>query len=223
MHGTTACAGEVLAHHDTSSTRRRTRPEDRDTPDFQRLRHDLQQPLTAIRWSLDSIEGSDDLPVHLSTALRDIERQALWMERLLAGLLGTPERVAVVDVGDVLGDCCSTSPGTPYDLTFTAAGDVPVIVDPVALERAARNLIDNAIRAVADGGQIEVSVSTLGSRAVIEVADSGPGFGKLAPRQGHGLIQVRKFVDRFGGDLAWGSSRFGGALVRLSLPRAVGW
>lgn len=168
--------------------------------------------------------GTDDLPVQLSTALDDIGRQARWMERLLAEMLDASASVVVLDLGDALSGCCSGLPvDAPYDLSFTAAGDLPVLVDPVGLERAARNLLDNAARAVAEGGRIEVNVKALGPRAVLEVADSGPGFGNLAPRQGHGLIGVRRFVDRFGGDLAWGTSRLGGALVQLSLPRAAGW
>jgi signal transduction histidine kinase len=189
-----------------------------------RLRHDLQQPLAAISWSVDAVNGADDLPIHLSTALDAIGRQARWMERLLAEVLDEPAEVAVVDFAEVLADCCSTAPPqAPYDLSFTKADDVPVLVDPVALERAARNLMDNATRAVAGGGRIEVTVRASGARGVLEVADSGPGFGALAPRHGHGLVGVRRFVERFGGDLVCGTSRLGGALVQLSLPRALGW
>lgn len=167
--------------------------------------------------------GADDMPVELITALDQIGRQARWMERLLAEVLDAP-RVAVVDLADALSDCCSTTPpSAPYDLSFTSAGEVPVLVDPVGLERAARNLVDNAIRAVAGGGRIEVNVSARGSRGVLEVDDSGPGFGALSPRQGHGLVGVRHFVERFGGELAYGTSVLGGASVRLSLPRAWGW
>jgi signal transduction histidine kinase len=146
------------------------------------------------------------------------------MERLLAAALDAPTEVVVVDLADALADCCSTAPrSAPYDLSFTKFGEVPVLVDPVGLERAARNLVDNAIRAVAGGGRIDVNVCARGTRGVLEVADSGPGFGGLPPRQGHGLVGVRGFVERFGGDLAFGTSKLGGALVQLSLPRAFGW
>lgn len=195
--------------------------EEPEHPALLRLRHDLRQPLAAIRWSVEAVDGADDTPV-LSTALEQIGRQARWMERLLAEALDSPE-VVVVDLADSLAECCSASPpGALYDLVFTKAGAVPVLVDPVGLERAARNLIDNAIRAVDSGGRIEVSVTERGGEGVFEVADSGPGFGALTPRQGHGLVGVRRFVERFGGELAWGTSPLGGALVRISLPRALG-
>jgi signal transduction histidine kinase len=205
------------------STRRTTRgPDGLEDAALLRLRHDLRQPLAAIRWSVDAVHGTDDTPV-LSTALEQIGRQARWMERLLAETLDSPAEVVVVDLAETLAECCSsTPPSAPYDLVFSRAGQVPVLVDPVGLERAARNLIDNAARAVADGGRIEVSVTERGGEGVLEVADSGPGFGALTPRQGHGLVGVRRFVERFGGELAWGTSTLGGALVQLSLPRALG-
>jgi signal transduction histidine kinase len=170
------------------------------------------------------VNGVDDMPAHLSAALDQIGRQARWMERLLAEALEAPTEVLVVDLADILADCCSAAPpSASYDFHFTSTGEVPVIVDPVGLERAARNLIENAVRAVGARGTIEVRVTACDTRAVLEVADSGPGFGTLPPRQGHGLVGVRRFAERFGGDLAFGTSTLGGALVRLSLPRAWGW
>lgn len=170
------------------------------------------------------MNSSHDVPVHLTRMLDHIGRQARWMDRLLSEVLDEPFEVAVVDLADTVGACCSAAPpGAPYELTFTRAGTVPVLVDPVGLERAARNLLDNAGRAVAGGGRIEVTVSATASGGVLEVADSGPGFGGLVPQQGHGLVVVRHFVERFGGDLEFGTSTLGGALVRLGLPRASGW
>ncbi|HET7070523.1 MAG TPA: HAMP domain-containing sensor histidine kinase [Nocardioides sp.] len=221
MRGNAARAGASLGGTNGGTPRRQEEPDD---PTLLRLRHDLRQPLAAIRWSVDAVNGTDDVPVHLSTTLDQIGRQARWMERLLTEVLDAPGRVVVVDLADALADCCSTAPpSAPYELSFTKAGRVPVLVDPVGLERAARNLMDNAMRAVAGGGRIEVEVRARGTRGVLEVADSGPGFGALAPRQGHGLVGVHRFADRFGGDLAFGTSGLGGALVSLSLPRALGW
>jgi K+-sensing histidine kinase KdpD len=224
MRGNAASTGASLEDHNRRTLQTPRRPEEPDHPALLRLRHDLRQPLAAIRWSVDAVDGAEDMPLHLSSALDQIGRQARWMERLLSEVLDAPAEVVVVDLADALAASCSTAaPRAPYDLTFTKAGEVPVLVDPVALERAARNLMDNAIRAVAGGGRIEVKVTSRGTRGVLEVADSGPGFGGLSPRQGHGLVGVRRFVERFGGDLAYGTSSLGGALVQLSLPRAWGW
>ena len=97
-----------------------------------------------------------------------------------------------------------------------------VLVDPVGLKRSVWNLMDNARRAVANGGRVEVSVRRQRRDAVLDVADSGPGFGRLEAQQGHGLVGVRRFAERFGGDFSTGTSALGGALVTLRLPLAFG-
>jgi two-component system sensor histidine kinase MprB len=195
-----------------------------DPPALQRLRHDLRQPLAAIRWSLDGVLGNEDLPVDVSSTLHDIGRQTRWMERLLAEMLDAPSEVLVVDLAGVVAACCSaTAVDAPYDVRFEAGGEARVLVDPVGLERVDRNILDNAVRAVSGSGRIDVRVTTHENDAIMEVADSGPGFGRLKPRHGHGLVGARRFVDRFGGELACETSSLGGALVRMSLPRAIGW
>ena len=93
-----------------------------------------------------------------------------------------------------------------------------MLVDPVGLKRVVWNLLDNARRAVAKGGEVEVRVRQRGRDALLEVADSGPGFGHLPPQHGLGLIGVRRFAERFGGDFSVGTSSLGGALVTLRLP-----
>jgi signal transduction histidine kinase len=179
--------------------------------------------LAAIRWSVEAVNGTGDVPVHLSTIIEQIGCQASWMDRLLAGVLDEPE-VCVVDLGEsVAGSCSVAPPSAAYAVSFSRESDIPVLVDPLGLERAARNLMDNAMRAVAAGGRIEVTVSRSRRAGVLQVADSGPGFGALSPRHGLGLIGVHRFAERFGGNLACGTSALGGALVQLSLPRAWGW
>ena len=97
-----------------------------------------------------------------------------------------------------------------------------MLVDPVGLKRVVWNLLDNARRAVAAGGEVEVRVRQRGRDAFVEVADSGPGLGQLAPQHGLGLIGVRRLAERFGGDFSIGTSSLGGALVTLRLPLMPG-
>ena len=145
------------------------------------------------------------------------------MSRLLSSAVDD-DCVMVVDLGKVVAVPCSLAPASaPYEITFTELSATPVLVDPVELERAARNLIDNATRATAGGGRVDVRVWAEDRKAVLEVADDGPGFGHLTPHQGHGLVGVRRFLERFGGEFFYGASTLGGALVTLRLPLAPGW
>ncbi len=193
-------------------------------PDLQRLRHDLRQPLAAISWSLETFDGRLDVPTDLREALAQMGRQADWMQRVLTAALDDGSSVEVVDLtGALVAPCSVTPPHAAYEIRFDPSGRTPVLVDPVGLERSARNLLDNAARAVSGGGVIEVTVTQRDGRAVLEVADSGPGFGRVPPQNGHGLVGVRRFAERFGGELVCGTSSLGGALVGLALPIAVGW
>ena len=109
-----------------------------------------------------------------------------------------------------------------YQVRILAKHHVSVLVDPVGIKRVVWNLLDNARRAVAKGGDVEVRVRQRGRDALLEVADSGPGFGHLPPQHGLGLIGVRRFAERFGGDFSVGTSSLGGALVTLRLPLMPG-
>ena len=60
------------------------------------------------------------------------------------------------------------------------------LTDEIALRRSARNLVDNAVRAAGPDGRVEVAVRREGSRAVLEVSDDGPGFGRMPTSRGWG-------------------------------------
>jgi signal transduction histidine kinase len=129
--------------------------------------------------------------------------------------------VQVVDIGETIADHCTAG---AYDcrVSFIEAAPAYIVANPVDLTRAVRNLLENALRASNHGGSVEVVVTRDGADAVVEVSDSGPGFGRLAPVHGHGLVGVRRFAERYGGRLHFGSSRLGGAAVTLRLPLALG-
>jgi signal transduction histidine kinase len=188
-----------------------------------RLRHDLRQPLAAMTYLVDSVISTESLPPQVEAALVEIVREAQWMGRLLRSSEDDREEVAVVDLSRAVDGPCGAPGVAPYDLEVTEQERTPVLVDPVGLERAVRNVLDNAKRAVSGGGRVQVRVWPDDRHGVLEVGDSGPGFGRLAPRHGHGLVGVRRFLERFGGELSCGTSPLGGALVTMRLPLAVGW
>ncbi len=186
------------------------------------LRHDLRQPLTAVRLLVDTMLSTSRVPPEAAVMLDRVQQQTDWMLQLLGSDLDQPE-VSIVDLADIVGSPCLATPTrAPYRVRIHARRHVTVLADPVGLKRAVWNLLDNARRAVADGGEIEVRVRQRGREALLEIADSGPGFGHLQPQHGLGLIGVRRFAERFGGDFSVGTSSFGGALVTLRLPLMSG-
>jgi signal transduction histidine kinase len=112
----------------------------------------------------------------------------------------------------VLGLSCATA----IDLTTTA---VWAVADKLALWRALRNIVGNAIRAAGSGGRVAVCVERVGDWAVAQVDDNGPGFG--AARSGMasmGLDIVYQSVASCGGQLEIRRGDLGGCCVRLRLP-----
>ena len=187
------------------------------------LRHDLRQPLSAVRLLVDTMLSTTRVPPEAAVMLDRVQQQTDWMLQLLGSDLDQQPEVSIVDLADIVRSPCLAPPtGVPYRVRIHARHPVSVLVDPVGLKRVVWNLLDNARRAVAAGGEVEVRVRQRGRDAFVEVADSGPGFGQLAPQHGLGLIGVRRFAERFGGDFSIGTSSLGGALVTLRLPLMPG-
>ena len=185
------------------------------------FRHDLRQPLVTVGLLVDTVLSTSGLPPEIIEPLDRIRQQTDWMGELLRSMEVDQPEIAVVDLGEAVeGTCLATPEGAPYDVRFDRVDRTCVLVDPIGLKRSAWNLMDNARRAVAHGGSVQVRVRRHHRDAVLEVADSGPGFGRLPAHQGHGLVGVRRFAERFGGEFCVGVSPLGGALVTLRLPIA---
>ena len=106
--------------------------------------------------------------------------------------------------------------------------------DPALLEQVVLNLITNAVQAVegADGEKaITVGTSREGDKAVVRVADTGPGVPEhlrekifdafyTTRKEGHGigLSFSRRIVSDHGGLLSVGAAQGGGAEFRVELP-----
>jgi two-component system sensor histidine kinase KdpD len=118
----------------------------------------------------------------------------------------------------------------PSDLAFASA-------DPLLLEQALVNLLDNAVKYSPAGSEILVAVRAMDDRIVLTVEDEGPGiplselphiFDKFyrvrkadhgVAGTGLGLSVARGFVESFGGSLAAGNrSDRNGAIFTLTIP-----
>jgi two-component system sensor histidine kinase KdpD len=114
--------------------------------------------------------------------------------------------------------------------------DAPAVwIDPVQMDQALTNIIENAVRYSPPGGEIQVAVTTLGSGIQVRVADAGPGVarderesvfepfyrGSAAtgrPGSGLGLAIARAVVLAHGGRIRLEDAPGGGAAVLIELP-----
>jgi signal transduction histidine kinase len=128
-----------------------------------------------------------------------------------------PSRPELVDIRQ-LADEIAQLAGLAYATEVTVEpGDPAVIrISPSVLWRVLANLVDNAVRAAGPGGQVTIRIEQK-LDTIVEVADTGPGFG-VGPSgaAGLGLTVARQLLDAAGGRLDVENDTDTGARIRVS-------
>jgi two-component system, OmpR family, sensor kinase len=209
--------------------------------------HELRTPVTTIRGYAElyrhgGLEGTDDLAL----AMRRTEQESVRMASLVDDLLllahldeGRPLARSPVDLGvlavDAAADARAVAPDRAIEADVTEG--VTVDGDEDRLRQVLANLVGNALVHSPDRAPITVRVAALGSRAVVEVHDDGPGIAPdLVPRAferfsradpsrsrseggaGLGLAIVKAIVEAHGGWVSLSSAAGEGTTVRVELP-----
>ncbi len=202
--------------------------------------HDFNNLLAAMLLHVRLLEAEPERATDVAGAIRELAEQG---EEVVGELLlfarsddSLPPRT--FDLGELVGSQRTVlshllPPGVALELELDNA-PVPVVGNPVALRRLILNLVVNARDAVADdGGVITIAVRRRGGRAVLEVADTGPGvaeehrdrlfepFFTLRRRgrgSGLGLAVVYAIASAHGGDVELVSAPGEGARFEVRLP-----
>lgn len=210
--------------------------------------HQLRNPVAAIQAQADSALTASGEAARLAR-LNDLAEAARRLSRISHQLLHF----------DIAGEGRGNDLAPPSDLAALTAevarrhvpralkagvemefdatdAPLPVAGNRIMLEESIDNLIDNALRyGCADGGRLSLHVARDGAKAVLTVADDGPGipaeaaervfdrFVRLADKDdggcGLGLPIVRAIVQGAGGEVTIVPSAVG-CTVRLVLPVA---
>ncbi|MEM7378032.1 MAG: sensor histidine kinase [Pseudomonadota bacterium] len=208
--------------------------------------HQLRNPAAAVQSLAEAVrdapEGAERQRrvVELVAASRDAARvaeQLLSLERLR--LSSRAVRLSCHDLNALCRDACESAAVAVLarDIGFElqlAEAALPVDVEPVLIEEALKNLIDNALTHGGDA-LTRIAVRTHGQPgcAVVTVEDDGTGlspddqslafgrFSQLAPGAGSGLglSIARSVAERHGGTLKINDCTRGASLS-LSLPTA---
>ncbi|MDE2868970.1 MAG: HAMP domain-containing sensor histidine kinase [Chloroflexota bacterium] len=206
--------------------------------------HELKTPLTVIRGNAELL-GRDPSGLD-ATAAAAITREADRMQRIVNDLLAVAEldapgelRFEPVNVRAlivrVLTDLGPVAAGRSLGLAGTDAAWV--FADADKLERALRNLVQNAITATPDYGVIQVGLTVRDGTVSLTVSDNGPGiptqhlphvfdrFYRADPARsragggtGLGLTIVRSVAETHGGSVQARRADLGGAEVEIRLP-----
>jgi two-component system sensor histidine kinase MprB len=202
--------------------------------------HELRTPLTAARTNVDLLrEGKlpeDEQRRALDEASIELDALTSLVSDLVELARGEERKLRVEDVRlDELveGVVDRAKSRAPHATFVTSLTPTSVRIDPVLLERAVSNLLDNAVKYSPEGAPIEVIVRD----GEVIVADHGPGVAeedlprifdrfyraaasRSKPGAGLGLAIVREAAEAHGGKATVESSPKG-ARFTLTLPASA--
>jgi two-component system OmpR family sensor kinase len=209
--------------------------------------HELRTPVTTIRGyaELYRVGGLAD-PGDLSEAMRRTEAEAIRMGSLVEDLLNLarldedrPLQLQPVDLASVVADAASDARAVEPDRPVAVEADAPVrvVADDARIRQVVANLVANARSHTPAGTPLHLRARLDGDRAVVEVADEGPGMSpEVAARaferfyradpsrtrhtggSGLGLSIVAAAVGAHGGEVALDTAPGRGTTVRVTLP-----
>ena len=225
--------------------------------------HDLKSPLSVARVYTDLIaEGARRGELPNAEHLANLSREIDLAERLVGGTsaiprpdssgeirfesatrapLSVPPPATGADLVEILG-----SLATAYRLSnvgrlriefIAERPELPVAADPVALQRAFRNVLENAIKYTPEGGEIRIRAGAAGPHAFVVVKDTGMGMSEDdrarafdfafrgagavasgARGKGLGLALTKEILEANGGKISLSSEAGFGSEVTILLP-----
>jgi signal transduction histidine kinase len=209
--------------------------------------HDLRTPISVVRSAGgETARLGRELPNDEIVSLGDeVVTESDHMQRICSDMLevtrvseghGSPVATALDDlVEDALAHLIESAARDAVQVVFELRAGVTLPLDADRMRRALRNLAQNALEAMPNGGLLRVATRTDAGAVVISVTDTGCGIpddirervfepfvtaGKSGG-SGLGLAIVRKVVEDHGGAIAIGKPEGGGTAFHLSLPLAA--
>ena len=209
--------------------------------------HELRTPLTIIRGELEAM--ADGVHEMSEVELRRLLVDVTGMERLLDDLktLSTTEagvldlQIEATDISRLVTESAARFriEAAARGVTVAAlagsdddATSVIVDVDSMRISEVVTNLISNALRAVDEGGRVDVTVDREADWVVITVRDDGAGIepdqldvifdrfakGRESTGSGLGLTISRSLVEAHGGTIGVASVEGNGTTMTVRLP-----
>lgn len=198
------------------------------------ISHDLRTPITTLRLRAEFVED----PEVRARILATLDEMEQMTEATLAFAReeAASEDTRAVDLTALVDSVCADFADTGADVTFAGGEKQTCACRPVALKRALRNLIENAVRY---GGGARIRLVADAGEFRILVEDDGPGVAPEAIERifepfvrledsrsretggvGLGLAIARSIARSHGGDISLENRPEGGLRASLILPRS---
>ncbi len=209
--------------------------------------HEIRNPLTGIATGVQYLsrgfpEG-DERHDDVAFILREVTRLNNIIQDLLSATRPRMLTLGPVSVADVAARAVQTlGPSIEeggVQIRLEGADHWPkVLADTDQLLQVILNLVQNAVQAMGDGGEVEIRAHPVGnppaSRVEIEISDTGVGIGPehlphlfepfytTRPKgTGLGLFVAHGIVQRHGGSIEVASAPGKGTRFRIVLPAAA--
>ena len=210
-----------------------------------RVAHEIKNPLTPIRLSAERIlrrfrAGEPDLPEAIERGTRIIVEEVGFLKSLVnefSRFARLPQmRPQPTDLTELARSAVRLFEGEREGIAVRVESRLArgtVVLDPDQIKRALVNLIDNALEACDEEGEIVVTLSDREGGCTIEVADTGrgvpardreklflPDFTTKGRGTGLGLAIVHRIVADHRGTIRVEDNRPRGARFIIELPAA---
>jgi two-component system, NtrC family, sensor histidine kinase PilS len=205
-----------------------------------RMAHEIKNPLASISGSAQVLESAGTLDEKDQRLLRILIDESRRLSGILDGFLEytRPQRAAFgpCNVSAMLRDCVdllgrSEEHRDDHRLVLRVPENLTLRGEEHQLRQIIWNLSRNALQAMPEGGELEISAVRRNGRVVLRWRDTGVGMTEEVRRQafepfvttrpggtGLGLAVVYAAVAEHGGTIAIDSTLGGGTVVTVELP-----
>ncbi len=240
--------GTLIIFHDITRIRRLEKMH----KDFAaNVSHELKTPLTTLKGFIETLqEMPDSSSEDRSGFLKILEKNVNRMIELINDLLslsrlerleGTGVRFADNQLSALIqgavAACEPLAEKKQIQIQITCPQDLTVRVDPVLMEQAIVNLVENAVKYSLKNSQVDICARSTGKDIQIDVRDAGPGIAKEhlpkifnrfyrvdrgRSRQeggtGLGLAIVKHIIQYHNGQITVSSVKGKGTVFHIRLP-----
>ncbi len=206
------------------------------------LAHGVRNPLNAIKGAMVYLRDHADKSEVIKEFSEIINEEIERLDRFISGFLSASNRefhFSKVDINKLLNSIIIMMKPMIKINNINVAKEFEelpkVTADEFQLRKAMENIINNAVEAMPDGGNLNIRTCRKRENGqeyvVVEISDTGPGIsyerikhlgeiekGRAEKGRGFGLFITREVIKSHDGKLIWENLGERGAIFRVMLP-----